>query len=210
MIKNVIFDWSGVLDDNLMTQYCASMEVLKSCGVKRISLKEYREEFDLPYMVFYRKYSPGITKKHQDEVFKKAFPKCPKSKLYPGMKALLKRCESSDKKIYLVTSDHKVYLDNLLKKYGISRMFADIKYSVHNKYSCINNIIKKEKLNKTQTIFIGDTLNEVAVSKKLSIKSAGVTWGICSYRKLRQAKPDYIFQNIKNMNKVIFSENEPK
>ncbi|MBU0707959.1 HAD hydrolase-like protein [Patescibacteria group bacterium] len=204
MIKNIIFDWSGVLDDNIKTQYCASMAVLKAYGTKSISMQEYREEFNLPYMSFYKKYNSKITKKRQDEIFKASFPKCPKSRLYPGMKTLLKKCQKADKKVILVTSDHKVYLYKLLQDYGIKNYFDEIMYSVHEKRIILNKIIKKYRLNKRNTLYVGDTVHEVEVCKSLKLLSAGVTWGVCTDKKMSQAKPNYVVRNIKDLNRIIF------
>jgi len=63
MIKNIIFDWSGTLSDDLIPVYTATMNIFKKIGLKKIPLNKYRTEFRLPYMTFYHKFNKNITKK---------------------------------------------------------------------------------------------------------------------------------------------------
>jgi len=50
MIKNVIFDWSGVINDDLVTVYKAIMAIFQKLGAKEISLEEFKREWEQPHM----------------------------------------------------------------------------------------------------------------------------------------------------------------
>ena len=60
MIKNIIFDWSGVIKDSAEDQLFAVNEVFQQFGAKKISLEELKENWVQPYMLFYNKYLPNI------------------------------------------------------------------------------------------------------------------------------------------------------
>ena len=52
MIRNVIFDWSGTLVDDLPAVWEASNHVFRRAGVTPLTLEEFRAEFRLPYRGF--------------------------------------------------------------------------------------------------------------------------------------------------------------
>ena len=180
------------------------MAVLRTFGVKPISLREYQEEFDLPYMSFYKRYIPRITKKQQDKIFKSTYPKCPKSDIYPGLRPFLIKCRKSGKKLFIVASDHKVNIAGSLRRYKIKKLFTQIVYNAHQKQRYIAGLICQYGLEKNDTLFIGDTEYEINASRKLGIISAGTTWGLCTAIKMRKIRPDFIIQDIKDLEKVVF------
>ncbi|MFM7805474.1 MAG: HAD family hydrolase, partial [Verrucomicrobiota bacterium] len=53
MIRNVIFDWSGTLVDDLPAVWRASNHALKQAGVPAMPLEQFRREFRLPARDFY-------------------------------------------------------------------------------------------------------------------------------------------------------------
>lgn len=71
MIKNIIFDWSGTLSDDLTPVYKVAMIIFDHWNTKRTSKEEFRREFRLPYMKFYNKYIPKINHKQQTQMFEK-------------------------------------------------------------------------------------------------------------------------------------------
>ncbi|MGZ4961641.1 MAG: HAD family hydrolase, partial [Limisphaerales bacterium] len=49
MIRNIIFDWSGTLVDDLPAVLKATNYVLEKCGVETMSRDTFRKEFCLPF-----------------------------------------------------------------------------------------------------------------------------------------------------------------
>jgi len=49
VIRNIIFDWSGTLVDDLPAVLKASNFVLTQAGRPEMSMEEFRAEFSLPY-----------------------------------------------------------------------------------------------------------------------------------------------------------------
>ena len=60
MIRNIIFDWSGTLVDDLPAVLAATNFVFESCGVERLSLETFRSEFCLPFKSFYERFVPDV------------------------------------------------------------------------------------------------------------------------------------------------------
>src|ERR1700677_4807342 len=61
VIRNIIFDWSGTLVDDLPAVLQASNFVLTQAGKKPMSLEQFRAEFSLPFKKFYDRPSPELS-----------------------------------------------------------------------------------------------------------------------------------------------------
>ena len=60
MIRNIIFDWSGTLVDDLPAVLEASNYVLAQAGKAAMSLDQFRAEFSLPFTGFYDRHTPDV------------------------------------------------------------------------------------------------------------------------------------------------------
>src|SRR5437879_13196792 len=55
VIRNVIFDWSGTLVDDLPAVWRANNSVFRQAGVAELTLEQFRAEFCLSLKNFYRR-----------------------------------------------------------------------------------------------------------------------------------------------------------
>ena len=55
MIRNIIFDWSGTLVDDLSAVWRSTNFTLENADRPPLSLKEFRAEFCLPFNEFYER-----------------------------------------------------------------------------------------------------------------------------------------------------------
>jgi len=55
-MKNIIFDWSGVVRDTVTNQMWIVNHIFKKYGVAEISTEEFRENWKQPPALFYQKY----------------------------------------------------------------------------------------------------------------------------------------------------------
>ena len=75
MIRNVIFDWSGTLVDDLEAVWRSTNYTLKKSGVPEMSLSEFRDEFSLPFDEFYARVTPGVSLDQLEVWYKESFMK---------------------------------------------------------------------------------------------------------------------------------------
>src|SRR5712671_6655460 len=59
-IRNIIFDWSGTLVDDLPAVLKATNYVLSQAEREEMSLDQFRAEFSLPFTSFYDRHLPHI------------------------------------------------------------------------------------------------------------------------------------------------------
>ena len=60
MIRNIIFDWSGTLVDDLPAVWKATNHVLVQAERPEMTLEQFRAEFCLPFTIFYDRHIPHI------------------------------------------------------------------------------------------------------------------------------------------------------
>ena len=60
MIRNIIFDWSGTLVDDLPAVWKATNYVLTQAERPEMTLEQFRAEFCLPFTIFYDRHVPHV------------------------------------------------------------------------------------------------------------------------------------------------------
>src|SRR3989344_8134602 len=198
-IKNIIFDWSGTLSDDFTSVYQASMLVFKKLGRAPISMEEYRREFTLPYMVFWNKYFPELTKEVEDKLYVEAIHQVDEPILYEGVKTELERLKSLGINMIVISSHPH---DKLLKEannYGIRFLFQEINGSIHDKTETILDILQRNNFNPNQTMYVGDMTHDIDAGKKARVVTVALGWGYQSKEVLMDSNPDHYISDISNL-----------
>lgn len=205
-MRNVIFDWSGVVKDAVKSQLWIVNRIFSRYGVSEISLEEFRENWEQPYILFYQKYLPkDFTKDDQAKIYREAiFHKdCPKSLAFSGIAAVIQSFQKQGVFLAVVSSDLRETVDSEIKEYGLENAFSEIVTDAHDKFDAVCEIIEKNNLLVQDTFFVGDSNHEIDVAKKLGIKSIAVTWGFNSEQRLRDRNPDYIVNNSEELLNLV-------
>jgi len=204
-MKNVIFDWSGVVKDAVNGNLWITNKIFERFGADPISLEEYKQNFELPFMNFYNKYLPSLTLQENQIAYREFIfdENCPKSKKFPGIVELIKELKSKGYYLAVVSSDFPETLLKEMKDYGLDNMFDDIVTDVHDKLEGVDTIIKNKNLDLNNTFFIGDSNHEIEVSKITGIKSIAVTWGFAAESRLKALNPSYLVHDVKELGDIL-------
>jgi len=203
MIKSIIFDWSGTLSDNFHL-FCKVVE--KICEVKGktpLSIEEIRETFDLPYMKFWNKHFPKMTKEEEEKLYSKYIHQIGTPDVFPQVSETLQKLHSDGIRLFVVSSDLKTTLLPEIQKAGLENVFSEVKDFVHEKEHAISELIQKYNLNPKETAFVGDTSGEVLAGKKAGVKTISITWGFSDRKRLIEAKPDALIDSIIELEKAL-------
>lgn len=205
-MKNIIFDWSGVVRDTVTNQMWIVNHIFKQYGVSEISTEEFRENWTQPPALFYQKYLPeGYNEEERSKLFQKLQldKDCPKATSFPEVVKLIHECKEKGHFLAVVSSDFPETLLPEVKAYGLEGVFKEIVTDANDKLPPTQRIIKENNLNLQDTFFVGDSNHEIDVSKETGIKSVAVTWGFTSEQKLRSRNPDYIVHDAQELGGVI-------
>jgi len=206
MFKNIIFDWSGVVKDNTLDQLEVVNKIFIKFGAEAISLEEFKENWVQPYMLFYNKYLPDISREEEQDAFRKFVLECPKSNPYGGIVDLIKKLKESGAMISVVSSDVPETLIQEIEEFGLSGFFDNVVYDVHDKTKGAREIVAKNNHKKEEAVFIGDSNHEIEAGKDIGIKTIAVTWGFSTEEKLKALDPDYLVHNIKELEEILLND----
>ncbi|TFG35964.1 MAG: HAD family hydrolase [Parcubacteria group bacterium] len=208
MIRNIIFDWSGVIVDDLVAVHKTTMLLFKEMGVKEISLAEFKKEWEQPYMLFYNKYNIQIRREEEQAMFRSLYKsvssECP-SKPYSSVKDTLERFKKSGVNMIVVSSSLVENIEEEIERFGLQGLFNEINGDIHDKAEIIHETIERNNFNPEETIFIGDTTHEVEAGRKANALTATVTWGYQGEDKLKSSNPDFIIHDLKELESVVLN-----
>lgn len=203
MIKNIIFDWSGVINDSVENHLCVVNKMFGWSGVKEISLEEMKENWAQPYMLFYNKYLPNLTHEQEEVAYRKALLESPKAKPYADIVGLLKDFKEKGIKMVILSDNFTEIIFSQIKEFGLEDVFIDVVTHVYHKLESIEELVKRNNFKKEETIFIGDSNHEIEEGKNAGVKTGAVTWGLCTKAKLESLKPDFIINNLDELKQAI-------
>ncbi len=202
MIKNIVFDWSGVVKDSLEDHLFIVNSMFEDLGGPQITLQELQENWVQPYMLFYNKYLPALTLEQEQQAYRRAISKISGAKFVPGMPELIKDFKNHQIQMVVLSSDFPDTVLHEIKSFDLENIFLDVVTNVHEKEEGLKKIIEDFKFVLGETIFIGDSNHEIEAGKSLGVKTGAVTWGYGLRKNLEKLKPDYLFNNpseIKNL-----------
>ena len=183
MYKNIIFDLDGTLWDSRKQIICAWKSVFPNINI--FSADELN----------------NLMGKTTEEFVNYIFPNCDKSKAITNMDKLEKaeifylkvnganiyantintiNNLSKNHKLFIVSNCQVGYIECFLNYYNLSDKFVDIECNGNTKLSKsenINLIIARNKLNPSETCYIGDTLSDFNASKDNNIKFIWAKYG---------------------------------
>jgi phosphoglycolate phosphatase len=156
-------------------------------------------------MVFYNKYIPDFTKGEQDKLWLELIldKDCPAGQEFPGMINLIKKLKKDGKFLSILSSDPPETILSEIKRFDLENFFNDKVINAHDKMEGLEKIIKDNNLNPKETVFIGDSNHEVEIGKEAGIKTIAVTWGFSSEQNLKSVNPDYLVNNVKELEEIL-------
>ncbi|MBN2458613.1 HAD family hydrolase [Candidatus Woesearchaeota archaeon] len=204
-IKNIIFDWSGVICDDHKTVYETCMKVFGRFDVKAISYDEFKETFELPYENFNRRYHDRpfaeIKSTYDEECRTTPLPEA-----FPDAKKTLVEIKKLGISIYLFTSMSNKRLKKESDKIGLSSMFNSIRSDVKDKIKEIKSWIEENRIKPADTIYVGDMVHDIRAAKEAGIRSVAVTRGYDSKDKLLAEEPDFLIDELSKLLEIIKSK----
>ncbi|HTB82803.1 MAG TPA: NUDIX domain-containing protein [Candidatus Sulfotelmatobacter sp.] len=204
MIRNIIFDWSGTLVDDLPAVLKASNFVLEQAGKEPMTLETFRAEFKLPFTTFYDRHTPDVPMPQLEEWFHAEFRRAQTSVVeLPHARAFLEFCRAHQIRTFLLSTVHADHFQVQCKGNRFD-LFIDKPYTdVWDKREKIHEILNDNKLKPGETLFIGDMEHDIATAKHGGIHSCAVLTGYNTLAQLRAAKPDLIVEHLSELRAVL-------
>lgn len=204
VIRNVIFDWSGTLVDDLPAVWEASNHVFRQAGVTPLTLDEFRSEFRLPYQGFYEKFVPQVPLEQLETWFHGRFAECQDSVVpLPHARELLEFCAARELRQFLLTTVHPRHLAAQAETTGFGKYFERIYSGIADKRQQIRALVEENGLDPAATVFVGDMQHDVDTARHGGIHSVAVLTGYNSLGQLRESAPDLIVEHLGELRQLL-------
>jgi phosphoglycolate phosphatase len=204
VIRNIIFDWSGTLVDDLPAVWKATNYVLTQAQRDELSLDEFRSEFCLPFSSFYEKHTPDVARPQLESWFHSRFRQVQDSICeLPHARDFLEFCRAHQRRLFLLSAvyrDHFVAHDRVT---GFGVFFERPYIEVHDKRQKIHEILAENGLNADETLFIGDMQHDIETARHGGVLSCAVLTGYNTLAQLREARPDLIVEHLGELRRML-------
>ena len=166
VIRNIIFDWSGTLVDDLPAVLKASNFVLTQAGKPEMSLEQFRAEFALPFKKFYDRHTPDVPMEQLEDWFHAEFRQAQDSVVeLPHAREFLEFCRAKKLRTFLLSTVHADYFKAQCRVTGFDA-FLDKPYTdVWDKREKIHEILRENNLQPDETLFIGDMEHDIETAQ---------------------------------------------
>lgn len=114
--------------------------------------------------------------------------------VFPGIVDVIRTLHADGHKLYVVSSNSVQNIRPVLKRNDVRDEFIKLYggAGIFGKAHILRKVLKKQKLDPTQTIYIGDEARDVEGAQRAGIRIISVTWGYNTEKLLRSHDPDFI------------------
>ena len=204
VIRNVIFDWSGTLVDDLPAVWQATNHVLSRAGRPRMSLEQFRSEFCLPFTIFYDKHVPHIPLPQLEEWFHNRFRLEQDSVIpLPHAREFLEFCRARRLRTFVLSTVHRDHFTKQSGKTGFDAFIDTLYIGIWDKRRKIHAILKKHRLKAEETLFVGDMQHDIETARHGGVHSCAVLTGYNTLEQLRAAQPDLIVEHLRELREIL-------
>ncbi len=191
MFRNLIFDWSGTLVDDLGPVIEATNAVLAKYEIAALDREGFRRAFRLPYREFYAEQLPDIPLEELEAHFRPAFDAAvtPVTVL-PHAREKLEWCTALGIRTFVLTSMDTLAFERQMDDFGLRHHFEATYSGVLDKREVIHRILETHGLNPAETAFVGDMTHDVETARHGGISSIAVLTGYNHAEILAAVRPD--------------------
>ena len=202
MIRNIIFDWSGTLVDDLSAVWRSTNFTLKNAGRLPMSLEEFRTEFSLPFDEFYKRVTPKIRLEQLEEWYKESFEEEQKQiEPLPNALGFFEFCKTQQLKTFLLSTIHPDHYR--AQSSWINFDFDRTYLRVMDKRKKIGSVLLENNLRSHETVFIGDMQHDVETAHVGGIHSCAVLTGYNTLSQLQKSRPELIVEHLGKLKSIL-------
>lgn len=210
MIRLAVFDWNGTLLADFKAVVEGLNKELEVVNRPPVSAKDYREHYEVPTVQFFSNLGIGRKEfKAKRMEMARAFHAYYEPRVAKVRSGARQTLQSLKKRgvICVILSNHTMegiylqlerlklspYFSAVLANDGIGLNHYEGKEARLRQYLTANNFLP------SQTIIIGDTVEEVRIGRNLGLKTACLSGGYHSVTRLKQTKPDILVSKLPDM-----------
>jgi phosphoglycolate phosphatase-like HAD superfamily hydrolase/ADP-ribose pyrophosphatase YjhB (NUDIX family) len=204
VIRNIIFDWSGTLVDDLPAVLDATNHVFAKWGGPVWTMDQFRAEFCLPFQDFYSRYLPEAPVAELEQVFHGHFSQAQIAvEELPHARGFLEFCREHKLRSFVLSTVHPDYYATQVAANGFDKFMERAYLGVWDKRAKIAEVLTDNRLAAAETLFIGDMQHDMDTARHGGVFSCGVLTGYYRLEQLRASKPDLIVEHLGELRGIL-------
>lgn len=204
VIRNIIFDWSGTLVDDLPAVWTATNHVLVQAGRPEMTLDRFRAEFCLPFTRFYERHTPHVPMAQLEQWFHGRFREVQDAvEPLPHARDFLEFCRARGVRTFVLSTVHRDHFAVQSARTGFETLLDRPYVEILDKRQKIHGLLEENNLVPEETIFIGDMEHDIETARHGNIGSCAVLTGYNRYEQLRAAGPDLIVEHLGELRQIL-------
>ena len=202
MIRNIIFDWSGTLVDDLKAVFVSTNFVFKKGGLCTMDLDRFRSEFSLPFDAFYHRMAPDLSLEQIEQWYKESFAEEQKKiRVQPHAQMFFDYCKDQGVKSFLLSTIHP---DHYKIQSKLIPFNFDAEYiGIMDKRKRMKEVLEMNQMRPEETIFIGDMQHDIEAAKEGGVGSCAVLTGYNKRSQLELSEPDLMVENLSHLKHAL-------
>jgi len=210
-VSAFIWDVDGTIVDSRKFAFDVTNDVLKRLGKRTYTPEKFCELFSSDYRLHIKHMGIDTVQEEKflvDTWNTKLVTERQKFKLYDGIVNVLRYLYKRNYKMALVSSTSRLQLQLYFNLFGIDKFFSAIiaREDVEEQKPSTKPFSQAaERLDASprNCIAIDDADDGIEAARKMGAVTIGVTWGFNSYRRIKDAKPDFIAETPDELYEII-------
>lgn len=204
MFRNLIFDWSGTLVDDLPPVLEATNHVFSIYGIAPLDRETFRLRFRLPYREFYEEVLPGVSLEELEVHFRQAFAASTAPvTILPHAREKLEWCRDHGIRCFVLTSMDREAFARQLADLELGDFFEATYAGVLDKREKILGILEAHRLDPADSAFVGDMTHDIDTARHGNLTSIAVLTGYTHAGALAQARPDLTVPDLDVLRRLL-------
>ncbi|MDB6079835.1 MAG: hypothetical protein JWO82_3582 [Akkermansiaceae bacterium] len=204
MFRNLIFDWSGTLVDDMGPVIEATNHVFGTYGLPGLDREQFRLKFRLPYRDFYAEMLPGVPLEELEVHFRQGFSaSAVPVTILPHAREKLEWCRDHGIRTFILSSMDSDAFHWQLKDLDLEEFFEATYSGVVDKREKIGEILLAHQLDPAETAFVGDMTHDVETARHASLTSIAVLTGYTHAGALAESRPDLTVPDLQALRQLL-------
>jgi len=204
VIRNIIFDWSGTLVDDLPAVLAATNHVFEKRGAPPWTMDRFRAEFCLPFQDFYARFLPEAPLAELERDFHGHFTRAQEAVAeLAHAREFLGFCREHGIRSFVLSTVRADYYAAQTARNGFDKFMERAYLAVWDKRVKIGEVLAENGLAAAETMFVGDMQHDMETARQGGVFSCAVLTGYNRLEQLRASQPDLIVEHLGELREIL-------
>lgn len=200
MIRNLLFDWSGTLVDDLPSVLQAVNGMLRTMERAEMTRAEFQARFRLPYTSFFEEVLPGVAVEQIQQLYLTHFPHVSAGvTLLPHAAEFIRYAAATGRRMVVLSSAPAPHVEAQALALGVRDAFEVMRCGVIDKRQDIQALLESLDMRPEETAFIGDMRHDIEAGHAAGVLSIATCTGYESAETLLTAAPDLLVRDLSRL-----------